>query len=200
MLEALQQGEVVMVGQLVANKLIPMMEVYGFVPMKETDGYLDFNMQDMRIVANRVVVKPHEEKPDCFGGISTPRVQVYPIYKKIEINDKESKLPLRFLRVTALEGDRYYNAYQSKGEKAGYIKASNVVQEKSEDGTLTLYYQLTKGEIVLREGIGMPIKCVAPCFMVICRRINTVTGYMTYELYSAEDLFPITESAEHETL
>lgn len=194
MMEVLQQGEVVKVGQLVANKLIPEMEVYGFVPMKEKDGYLDLNMQDMRIVANRVVVNPHEEKPDRFGGITIQRVQVYLIYKTIEINNKERNLSLRFLRVTALEGDKNYNAYQSKGERAGYLKAPNVIQEMSEDGTVVLFYQLTTGEILLREGINMPIKCITPCFMVICRRINTVTGHMTYELYSAEDLYPITEN------
>lgn len=191
--EILQSGLICKAGQIVSTPLFPQMEVFGFVPMKETDRYLDFNMRDTRIVANRVVVAPQEEKPDIFGGTSIKRIGVYPIYKVIGTSEAEQKLPLRFLRVIAMEGNKYYEDYQRKGERAAYVKSPKVIMEKNdEDERPVLFYQLDKGDLVLKESEELPIKCVTPCFLVLCRRINTITGCMTYELYNPEDLVPLT--------
>lgn len=191
--EILQSGLICKAGQIVSTPLFPQMEVFGFVPMKETDRYLDFNMRDTRIVANRVVVAPQEEKPDVFCGSSIKRIGVYPIYKVIESSVSTQKLPLRFLRIVEMEGNKYYDDYQRKGERAAYVKSPKVVMEKNEeDERPVLFYQLEKGEVVLKDAENQPVKCITPCFMVLCRRINTITGCLTYELYNPDDLVPLT--------
>lgn len=193
----LQSGLVCKAGQMVSTPLFPQMEVFGFVPMKETDRYLDFNMRDTRIVANRVVVAPQEEKPDVFGGTSIKRIGVYPIYKVIETSEVTQKLPLRFLRIMEMEGNKYYDDYQRKGERAAYVKSPKVIMEKNEeDERPVLFYQLEKGELVLKDAENLSIKCVTSCFLVLCRRINTITGCITYELYNPEDLVLLTAESQ----
>ena len=37
------------------------------------------------------------------------------------------------------------------------------------------------------------VSAVAPCFLVVCRFINSVTGGISYTIYPPEDLFPLSK-------
>lgn len=197
MQELLNAGNKLRAGQMVATNLVPKMEIYGFVPHKQEEFYLDFNMQDTRIVANRLVVIPHIGKTVQYGGAHST-VPRYPIYKAIAVNQEEKSLPLRLLRVVRLEGISYFDAFQRKDGKGPYFKDPQIdmVKQDNDEGSnegSKPYYKLQKGDILFYEQDIETIKAVADCFLVLCRRINDVTGCMTYELYNAEDLCPITE-------
>lgn len=190
--EILLSGKKVMAGSMVACKLIPQMEVVGFVPMKETDCYLDLGMMDTRVVANRVVVNPQEEKPSHYDGMTFPKAIPYPIYKAITLNQEERQVPLRFLRVISREGgSRYYSEYQMKGVVRPQLFKDEKLVEVTNDGVVMPHYKMDPGEYTFYENGSEVIKAVASCFEVLCRRINMVTGCLVYELYNAEDLIPI---------
>lgn len=188
MQESLLSGEMLKVGQMVACRLIPQMEVYGFVPMKEDDSYLDFNMQNTRIVANRLVIKMHEVRADKCVELA----RAYPIYKTIEHSQGEGKqLPLRFLRVIPYEGVlKYYDEYLRSGRKGQLLKDENIIMLQ-EEGSSIPYYKVADDDFYFRDDETSPIKAIAKAFLVICRRINTITGTITYELYNASDISPI---------
>lgn len=189
--EMLQNGEQVNAGVMAACKLIPELEIVGFVPMKEEDHYLNLGMMDTRVVANRIVVRLHDEKPSHYLGTANSNVRTYPIYKAIALNQEERHVPLRFLRVISREGGHYYNEYQMKGIVRPQLFKDEKLVEVSDNGETVPYYKMDEGEYTFFETGSEVIKAVAPCFEVLCRRINMVTGCMTYELYNAEDLTPI---------
>lgn len=190
--EMLQNGEQVKAGSMVACKLIPEMELVGFIPIKEDDDYLDLGMTGTRVVANRLVVNRHDEKPTPLIGTTSPGTKSYPIYKAMAINQENRQVPLRLLRVIPVEGvSHYYNEYQVKGVvRPQLYKYTKFVEVTNNVETLP-YYQLDPGEYTFFENCSETIKAVATCFEVLCRRINKVTGCITYELYNAEDLTPI---------
>ena len=188
MQEFLQSEQMLKVGQMVASRLIPQMEVYGFVPIKEDDSYLDINMQNTRIVANRLVVKVHEMRADKCVELA----KVYPIYKIVEHSQGEGKhLPLRFLRVIPYEGVLlHYDEYQRSGRKGQSLQNEHIIMLQ-EEGTCVPYYKVADDDFFFRDDENLPIKAIAKAFLAICRRINTITGNLTYELYNASDVFPI---------
>lgn len=190
MMEILQNGEMVKAGQLVSCKLFSEMEVYGFVPMKEDECVLDLNMQGTRIVANRIVVYLQYDKHPLFTDTTHPKAIPYPIYKVIALNKEEQQIPLRFLRVISREGvSQYYSEYQ----RTGFLKPQLFKDKKfvkvTDNGDIVPHYKMADGEYTFFESGAETIKAVAHCFEVLCRRINQVTGCLTYELYNAEDLY-----------
>lgn len=197
MMEILQTGEMVKAGQMVACKLIPEMEVYGFMPMKEDECFLDLNMQDTRIVANRIVVNLQNDKLPLFADTKHSKAIPYPIYKAIALNKEEQQIPLRLLRVISREGiSHYYTEYQKTGVAKPQLFKDEKLVKVTDNGEVVPCYKMAAGEYTFFERGAGAIKAVASCFEVLCRRINQVTGCLTYELYNAEDLYCQIEEKE----
>lgn len=196
LIEVLRAGETVKAGQMVACKLFPKMEVFGFVPMKEDDCFLDLNMLDTRIVANRVVVNLKTETSPLFADTTHSKTIHYPIFKVMALNYEEKLVPLRFLRVVSREGGQYYSDYQRTGRVKQQLFRDEKFVAVTDGGVTIPCYKIAAGEYSFFESSAEAIKAVAPCFEVLCRRINQVTGCLTYELYNAEDLYCQIEEAE----
>lgn len=186
--EMLQSGATIKAGQTVACKLVTEMNVWGFVPQKKDCSDLDLNMADIRVLHNRLQVEPVDSVTN-YGGVTVRRMHSYRIYKSIRLaGEAEEKLPLREIRVTRLEGIRNYDINQSNGGRPDLIKDARVSVVEEDDKKVG-YYQPAEGEVLMYdESRDDVVKATADSFLVVCNRINTVTGRVVYELYSAEDL------------
>lgn len=160
----------------VSSKLIGEMEIYGFVPY-----------------SHELIMLPLGQVIACSDRVVMPINESYiriPIYPKITRCDEE-KLLIEKLYLPSLvfsESEyvkQWFRDYFKRGDSGNLRKISRQVRDVVEIEGKWYYKIKPQNWLFTSES---PIRAVADDFLVVCRRVNTVTGVIVYEAYRPEDL------------
>ena len=165
-------------GCKVSMKLVDEMEAYGFVPSYSESFMLPLGQ--VTVCSNRVVA--------CLNGAYVR----FPIFQSISHCDDEMLL-MKDLYVPSLffsekiSVQRCFQTFFKSGSSdelrkiSQYYRVSDVVEVEGK-----WYYKIKPQNWLFTS--ESPIRAVADDYLVVCRRINSVTGVIVYETYRPEDL------------
>ena len=170
-------------GQNVATTLIKDMQVYGFIPLCESK-YFDF------LFDSKFDVEPELGKIAVYGNRAEKNSIRHPVFERVLLCDKDV-VPLENLYVpeyldykTPLRCS--YKDYLRRTAKVIKPKYSQI--EIDESGICN--YKI-KGDEFFFSSDKSVLNAVASKFLVVCMRINTITGELVYEVYEPKDLVPL---------
>lgn len=191
-------------GIMVTTKLIPEMEVYGYIPLCNDERAifadraifgLDFNMSNTIVVSNRLAIVYPDFSLGTYGTKLDKIRVVHPILKTIEMqeNGKDYKLPLNILYIPQYINNQAYKEFKSAVVYKGYgnkLRQLEGISSKTNEELHQTEYSYTpkEEEFLFSDSSNHLVKAVGSEFCVVCRHINHVTGALTYELLQPEDL------------
>lgn len=174
-------------GQNVATTLIKEMQVYGFIPLCESK-YFDF------LFDSKFDFEPELGKIAVYGNraiqIMKNATYRYPVFERVLLCDKDV-VPLEHLYVPQYidyetQFRCSYKDYLRRTAKVIKPKYSQI--ETDENGN---YNYKIKGDEFFFSSDKSVLNAVASKFLVVCMRINTVSGELVYEVYEPQDLVPL---------
>lgn len=209
LIDLLLSGDRLTAGAKVRTTIFNEMEIYGFIPVSSQEAEdtadhssinLDFKMQDAKIASNRISVS--SEITDSKGTHAVR--EVYPILNSIEkASEGHTRFPLRDLYVPHFRYNIYYKKYIKNivqdGNYVKNLKSVYISEEKDQrtDKIISVaYYETTGDEFLFYDNCY--VRAVGEYFIVICRRTNTVTGNINFELFRPEELRPLPQSVKKE--
>lgn len=180
-------------GQKVAMSMITKLEIHAFIPMCEYNG-LEFMFKDMYdrepclgkvdVYRNRIVHKVNENGHNI--------VQRYPIFSTVSLI-AENDIPLTNLYIAKYwnEENTYKKDIREYKEFLRHkrTRINNRLQEIKEDENNNYVYKPNKDELFFSS--DSLVTAVANRFLVVCRRINEITGDLVFETYEPNELVPI---------
>lgn len=205
-------------GMNVRTSVLNDMEIYGFIPMTSTGDFLsicfksqtvDFLMQNTKIISDRLSII--HETIERRGGSSTVKVEkheVHPILRCVHLqeNGGNNRIPLRGLYIPQYREDRFYLEYRkSINPTVGSVtRLERVVAVEEEDRLMprdpqtheypkiqVCYYETKGNEFLFSRNIDSPVRAVGEEFVVVCRRLNPITGNSILEVFNPEELYPV---------
>lgn len=217
-MDLLHSEGIVNAGMNVRTSILNDMEIYGFIPMTSTGDFLsvsfksqtiDFLMQNTKIVSDRlsIIYNTFERR----GGTSTVKVEkheVHPILRCVHLQETggNNRIPLRGLYIPQYRDDRLYLDYRkSVNPTIGSVtRLERVVVVDEEDRSMprnpqtnelptiqVCYYEPKDNELLFGRNIDSPVRAVGEEFVVVCRRLNPVTGNSVLEVFNPEELYPV---------
>lgn len=218
LMDLLHTEGVVNAGTNVRTSVLNDMEIYGFIPMTSTGDFLsvnfkcqtvDFLMQNTKIVSDRLSID--YETFERRGGTSTVKVtkhEVHPILRCVHLqeNGGNNRIPLRGLYLPQYRDDRFYLEYRkSVNPTVGSVaRLERIVVVDEEDRSQprnpqtnelptiqVCYYEPTENELLFGRDLDSPVRAVGEEFVVVCRRLNPVTGNSVLEVFNPEELYPV---------
>lgn len=181
---------------------------------------VDFGMKDTLIASDRLsIIYDTMEKR---GGYNMPptrvtKHEVHPILRCVSLQPNEGKkdLPLRILYIPQYRSEPYYQSYRrnvietpGNVEKLRRIKVIEEPNRKKmqdplnqeENPTIKVcYYEPNENELFFKRTILGDVRAVGEEFVVVCRRINSVTGNSVLELFNPEELYPVITNKKEST-
>lgn len=220
LMDLLHTEGVVNAGTKVRTSVLNDMEIYGFIPMTSTGDFLsvsfkcqtvDFLMQNTKIVSDRLSIV--HETFERRGGTSTVKVtkhEVHPILRCVHLqeNSGNNRIPLRGLYIPQYRDDRFYLEYRkSVNPTVGSVaRLERIVVVDEEDRSQprnpqtnelptiqVCYYVPTENELLFGRDLDSPVRAVGEEFVVVCRRLNPVTGNSVLEVFNPEELYPVNQ-------
>lgn len=218
LMDLLHTEGIVNAGMSVRTSVLNDMEIYGFIPITSTGDFLsisfkcqtvDFLMQNTKIVSDRLSIV--HETFERRGGTSTVKVtkhEVHPILRCVHLqeNGGNNRIPLRGLYIPQYRDDRFYLEYRkSVNPTVGSVaRLERIVVVDEEDRSQprnpqtnelptiqVCYYEPTDKELLFGRNIDSPVRAVGEEFVVVCRRLNPVTGNSVLEVFNPEELYPV---------
>ncbi|MCR5362408.1 MAG: hypothetical protein K6E73_10450 [Bacteroidales bacterium] len=196
LMDMLHSEGMVMAGTKVQTTIITDMEIYGFVPLRESTDFLnetlngillDFTMKNTVIASDRLVIS--------MSG----KNEVHPIlrYVCLQENNANPTLPLFRLYVPEYRNDSKYLYYRRSiinppVDRVASLEKIQIVEKKDDEGNVLsqeAFYQLEDNELVFKDRRNESPKAVGKRFSVVCRRLIPTTGSMQMEIYNPEELF-----------
>lgn len=196
-------------GSKVRTATLNEMEIYGFIPLTYNGDLLnwlssqlvDLTMMNTIIVSDRLAV--------AYDG----KREVHPILRYVKLQDNDSQLEsLRGLYVPQYKTMRAYIDYRKtvNMKNARIPNLDRVVAVDEEDVTAprdpnnpdvvptikVAYYRPSDKDLYFCRNMNGRVQAVGEEFVVVCRRLNTVTGNSVLEVFNPEELLPIKEKNE----
>lgn len=207
-------------GMQVRTNVLKDMEIYGFIPMTFVGDYLgisyktqtvDMMMKNTIIVSDRLSVIFEKLEPRNGGSFMSKaeKNEVHPIMRCVHLqeNNKKLRLPLFGLYVPQFRYEKYYLDFRKNVVpvvgRAGSLPGVVVVEEEDRskpidpqhpEETTTVqvcYYELNENELLFGHNTHSQVRAVGEEFVVICRRLNPVTGNSVLEIFNPEELYPV---------
>lgn len=191
-------------GKMVCTSLLPELEVYGFIPIEENDRMIynndvvpliDFKMQNTIVVSNRLVVVCQDYVKGTLTRIEEKRI-VHPITKKVSLQEdgKTYSIHLQQLYLPKFIGQEAYLEYKRCVVYRGYgnklVKLEGISTRKNEDTNILEYFYTPKcDELLFGNHLPEMSTAISSSFVVVCRRVNPVTGNIAFELFNPEEIY-----------
>lgn len=187
-------------GVLVASRLVKDLEIYGFIPYildpDDSKLYYLINMSRGIVAVDRVVFPTFMR--ECSQSQKIEQI-VLPIFKKLKCDDVRHRLLLEKLYVHAMMCHDDYRRFRKRTGINLYNLKRLSPQISIDADTKSVYYETESEEILMYKKTSCPadnVSAVSTSFLVVCRFINTVTGEISYALYSPEDLVLLAEQKD----
>lgn len=218
-MDLLHSEGVVNAGMNVRTSVLNDMEIYGFIPMTSTGDFLstefksqtiDFLMNNVKIVSDRLSITYETiERRNCGRTIEkVTKHEVHPILRCVHLQENGSnhRVPLRGLYIPQYRDDRFYLEYRkSVNPTVGSVaRLERIVVVDEEDRSQprnpqtnelptiqVCYYEPTGKELLFGRDLDSPVRAVGEEFVVVCRRLNPVTGNSVLEVFNPEELYPV---------
>lgn len=196
-------------GSKVRTAILNDMEIYGFIPLTYNGDLLnwlssqvvDLTMMNTIIVSDRLAVS--------YDG----KREVHPILRYVRLQDNDSQLEsLRGMYVPQYKTMRAYTEYRKTVNirNARIPNLDRIVAVDEEDETAprdpnnpdvvptikVAYYLPSDKDLYFSRNMNGRVQAVGEEFVVVCRRLNTVTGNSVLEVFNPEELLPIKEKNE----
>ena len=181
-------------GMIVGSRLVKEPEIYGFIPYTENANSIPLDIRLGIITSDRFVYLAVQSSSLLDEPPKKQHV-VFPLYRKLLCDNMEHDLLLENLYVCSLKANYYYKEFRNK-KQVHFQHLKKASPQISVDDSLQIHYKTLPKEILMYKKISYSIDCVsavAPCFLVVCRFINSVTGGISYTIYPPEDLFPLSK-------
>lgn len=162
----------------VSTKLVGEMEIFGFVPYSHESISIIPPLGQVIACSDRIILSINE---------SNIRI---PIYQTIARCDEEMLLAENLYIPSLFFSEnkyvqQWFKDYFKRRNDSTLRKISNQVHDVVEVEGRWYYKMNPQNWLFISES---PIRAVADDFLVVCRRINNVTGVIVYETYRPEDL------------
>lgn len=225
LMDLLYTEGVLAAGSKVRTATLNEMEIYGFIPLTYNDNSLealtspvvDLTMKSTVIVSDRLSVVYETALSD--GNKFNPKYtrtdkrEVHPILRYVKLQDNDSHLEsLRGLYVPQYKTLRTYIDYRKtvniRNAKIPNLDRIIAVDEEDKEAprdpnnpdvvpTIKVaYYKPSEKDLYFCRNMNGKVQAVGEEFVVVCRRLNTVTGNSVLEVFNPEELLPIKEKNE----
>lgn len=196
-------------GSKVRTTTLDEMEIYGFIPLTNNEDLLnwvssqvvDLTMMNTIIASDRLAVS--------YDGMR----EVHPILRYVRLQDNDSQLEsLRSLYVPQYKTKREYINYRKnvniRNARIPNLDRIIAVDEEDKEAprdpnnpdivpTIKVaYYLPSDKDLYFCRNMNGSVQAVGEEFVVVCRRLNTVTGNSVLEVFNPEELLPIKEKNE----
>lgn len=205
LMDILHEEGTLYAGKMVSTSILPELEVYGFIPIDDDDRViynddvmqlLDFKMENSLVVSNRLVIVCQDYvKYGSSTRIGEKRI-VHPIVKKVSLQDngKTYSIHLQQLHLPKFMKQDGYLEYRRCVVYRGYgnklVKLEGISTKKNEaTNTVEYYYTPNSNELLFGDRLPEKPTAISSSFVVVCRRVNPVTGNVVFDLFNPEELF-----------
>lgn len=189
LLDLLKSSKELTSGMIASSQLVEKLEIYGFIPCAENTNPIPLDMRLGIIASDRILFSV--EQTSLLDLSAKKESAILPIYRKLVCDKAEHSLLLENLYVHALSTNHYYKEFRNRKQ----INLQQLKKASSQifiDDSSKVHYRTLPEEILMYKKTSYSTDCVSAvtsCFLVVCRFVNSVTGNVSYVVYSPEDLF-----------